>query len=60
MNIFIEGFSKKNKEEKLKALVEFFKDPELTLDMYKSFDHPDEKIQELINEFSIALHLTLE
>ncbi|MCB9222613.1 MAG: hydroxymethylglutaryl-CoA reductase, degradative [Crocinitomicaceae bacterium] len=52
MNIFIEGFSKKNKEEKLKALVEFFKDPALALDTFKSFDHQNEKIQELINEFS--------
>jgi hydroxymethylglutaryl-CoA reductase len=52
MNIFIEGFSKKNKQEKLEALVQFFKDPNKALDTFKSFDHPDQKIQEMINEFS--------
>jgi len=52
MDKFIEGFSKKSKEEKLKAIVNFYKDPENALGVFKSFNHPDEKIQEMINEFS--------
>ena len=52
MEVFIEGFSKKNKEEKLKTITQFFKSPEDTLEVFKSFNHPDEKIQDVINEFS--------
>lgn len=52
MDKFIEGFSKKSKEEKLQAIVNFYKDPEKTLNTFKSFSHPDAKIQEMINEFS--------
>lgn len=52
MEIFIEGFSKKNKQEKLEAITRYFKAPEKTLETFKSFDHSDPKIQEVINEFS--------
>lgn len=48
----IEGFSKKNKEEKLKAIADLFSNPKEALDSLKSFDHKDAKIQEMINEFS--------
>lgn len=52
MDKFIEGFSKKSKEEKLKAIVNFYKDPENALNVFQSFNHPNGKIQEMINEFS--------
>lgn len=52
MEVFIEGFSKKNKEEKLEAIARFLKSPEEKMETFKSFDHADSKIQETINEFS--------
>ncbi|NGF76693.1 hydroxymethylglutaryl-CoA reductase, degradative [Fluviicola sp. SGL-29] len=52
MEILIEGFSKKNKQEKLEAIAQFFKSPEKTLEIFKSFDHPAAEVQEVINEFS--------
>ena len=52
MEILIEGFSKKNKQEKLEAIAQFFKSPEKTLEIFKSFDHPEAAVQEVINEFS--------
>lgn len=52
MEIIIEGFSKKNKQEKLEAITKFFKSPEKTMETFKSFDHPDVAVQEVINEFS--------
>lgn len=52
MEVFIEGFSKKNKTEKLEAITRFLKSPEEKLKTFKSFDHSDAKIQETINEFS--------
>lgn len=52
MEILIEGFSKKNKQEKLEAIAQFFKSPEKTLEIFKSFDHPTAEVQEVINEFS--------
>lgn len=52
MNKLIEGFSKKNKEDKIKSIAAFFKDPDCAIDTFKSFNHPDQKIQEMINEFS--------
>lgn len=52
MNKLIEGFSKKNKEDKIKAIAAFFKDPDAAVNTFKSFNHPDAKIQEMINEFS--------
>lgn len=52
MEILIEGFSKKNKQEKLEAITQFFKSPEKTLEIFKSFDHPEAAVQEVINEFS--------
>jgi hydroxymethylglutaryl-CoA reductase len=52
MGKLMEGFSKKNKQQKLEAISEFFKSPKDTVETFKSFDHPDEKIQEVINEFS--------
>jgi len=48
----IEGFSKKNKQEKLETIIKFFKSPEETMETFKSFDHPDDAVQEVINEFS--------
>lgn len=52
MNKLIEGFSKKNKEDKIKSIAAFFKDPDAAVNTFKSFNHPDAKIQEMINEFS--------
>lgn len=52
MEILIEGFSKKNKEEKLKAIASFCESPEKTVEIFKSFDHSNPEIQEVINEFS--------
>lgn len=48
----IEGFSKKNKQEKLEAIAKFFKSPGETMKTFKSFDHCDAAVQEVINEFS--------
>ena len=48
----IEGFSKKNKQEKLEAIIKYFKSPGETMETFKSFDHPDVAVQEVINEFS--------
>lgn len=48
----IEGFSKKNKQEKLETIIKFFKSPEETMETFKSFDHPEVAVQEVINEFS--------
>ena len=52
MDMFIEGFSKKTKEEKIAAIAGFFKDTEKAIDVFHSFNHPDEGIQQMINEFS--------
>ena len=52
MDKFIEGFSKKNKEDKLAAIASFFKDKDNAIKVFKSFNHSDPKIQEMINEFS--------
>ncbi len=48
----IEGFSKKNKQEKLEAIIKYFKSPGETMETFKSFDHPEVAVQEVINEFS--------
>ncbi len=48
----IEGFSKKNKQEKLETITKFFKYPEEAMETFKSFDHPEVAVQEVINEFS--------
>lgn len=52
MDKFIEGFSKKTREDKIEAISRFFNDPEATKATLKSFNHPNPDIQELINEFS--------
>lgn len=52
MDKFIEGFSKKTKEEKIAAIAGFFKDTDKAIDVFHSFNHPNAKIQEMINEFS--------
>jgi hydroxymethylglutaryl-CoA reductase len=52
MKTVIEGFSKKNKQEKLEAITKFFKCPEKAMETFKSFDHPEDAVQEVINEFS--------
>jgi hydroxymethylglutaryl-CoA reductase len=52
MNKFIEGFSKKVKEDKLAAIAPFFKDEDKAIAVFKSFNHSDAKIQDMINEFS--------
>jgi len=52
MDKFIEGFSKKTREEKIEAISRFFNDPQKTKEVLKSFNHPNPSIQELINEFS--------
>lgn len=48
----IEGFSKKNKEEKIGGGNGIFEDPKEAMRIFKSFNHPNEKVQEMINEFS--------
>ncbi|MBD3639150.1 MAG: hydroxymethylglutaryl-CoA reductase, degradative [Crocinitomicaceae bacterium] len=52
MDKFIEGFSKKNKEEKIEAIAEFFRDKQKAIDVFHSFNHPNPEIQTMINEFS--------
>src|SRR3989338_443348 len=52
MDRLMEGFSKKNKQEKLAAIADFFDNPSKTMEVFKSFDHPDARTQEMINEFS--------
>ncbi|UKN02487.1 hydroxymethylglutaryl-CoA reductase, degradative [Paracrocinitomix mangrovi] len=52
MDKFIEGFSKKEREDKIRAIAQFFKDSDKAVSTFKSFNHPDAKIQEMINEFS--------
>ncbi len=52
MSGLIEGFSKKNKEEKLEAITQLFSSPENTLEVFKSFHHSDDKLQNIIDEFS--------
>ncbi|MFT4601736.1 MAG: hydroxymethylglutaryl-CoA reductase [Arenicella sp.] len=52
MDKFIEGFSKKEKEDKIQAIAAFFKNSDQAIRTFKSFDHPDSKIQDMINEFS--------
>lgn len=48
----IQGFSKKNRDEKLAIVADQISDNQNALDIYKSFHHPDPKIQEMIEEFS--------
>ncbi len=48
----IQGFSKKNRDEKLAIVADQISDSENALSIYKSFHHPDPKIQEMIEEFS--------
>lgn len=52
MDKYIEGFSKKTREEKIEAISQFFADPEEMKQTLGSFTHPDAGIQEMINEFS--------
>jgi hydroxymethylglutaryl-CoA reductase len=52
MDKFIEGFSKKTKEEKIRAIADFFKDTDKAIDVFHSFNHSDQTIQNMINEFS--------
>lgn len=48
----VHGFSKKNREEKLKIVTQSNNHPGNALAMFKSFHHPDPKIQNLLEEFS--------
>ena len=52
MGKLIEGFSKKTKEKKIAAIAEFFKNSQTAIHVFKSFNHPDPAIQNMINEFS--------
>lgn len=52
MDKFIEGFSKKSKQEKTEAISRFFEYPEEAKSTLKYFNHPNPAIQEMINEFS--------
>ncbi len=52
MSNALEGFSKKNKEEKLEVIGNFFKEKTEVIRYFKSFHHHDKAIQELIEEFS--------
>lgn len=49
---FIEGFSKQDRNEKIKAIANFFDNPDRAIATFKSFDHADQRTQHLINEFS--------
>lgn len=49
---FLEGFSKKSKDEKLQLIGNFFDDKQEAIRQLKSFYHNDEEVQELIEEFS--------
>ncbi len=48
----INGFSKLDKQNKLKVVSSFFDDPETALEELKTFWHPDPKKQKLFDEFS--------
>lgn len=48
----IYGFSKMKKQEKLEVIASSFENPKEVIRYFKSFHHTDEKIQELIEEFS--------
>lgn len=48
----IEGFSKKSKQEKLTTISEMLEDSAGALKVFESFNHPNAKVQEMINEFS--------
>lgn len=48
----IEGFSKKSKEEKLQAIAHFFQSPDKAMDTFRGFNHHENGIQEIIDEFS--------
>jgi hydroxymethylglutaryl-CoA reductase len=52
INGIINGFSKMNKEEKLKLVASFFDHPEKVLRELKSYWHRDPKKQTLFDEFS--------
>ena len=52
INGIINGFSKMNKEEKLKLVASFFDHPEKVLRELKSYWHSDPKKQTLFDEFS--------
>ncbi|MCH2214424.1 MAG: hydroxymethylglutaryl-CoA reductase, degradative [Flavobacteriales bacterium] len=49
---FINGFSKKDRNDKIQAIANFFDNPDQAKATFKSFNHSDERIQHLINEFS--------
>jgi hydroxymethylglutaryl-CoA reductase len=48
----LQGFSKKNKQEKQALIGEYFPDKEAFIQHVNSFNHPDPEMQELIDEFS--------
>jgi len=49
---FIEGFSKKSKQEKLATIATYFDHPEKSIRIFNSFSHPEAAVQEVIDEFS--------
>lgn len=48
----LNGFSKLTREEKLEVIGGLFDNSDEAIDGFKSFEHPDEVIQEMISEFS--------
>lgn len=48
----LHGFSKKSSEEQLKMIAAFFEDKDEVTRCFKSFHHPDSKVQKMIEEFS--------
>lgn len=48
----IHGFSKKSRDEKLQLISGQITESEEALETYRSFHHPDSRIQEMIEEFS--------
>lgn len=48
----VQGFSKKSRDEKLNTVTAQHADPADALSVFKSFHHPDGKIQKLLEEFS--------
>lgn len=48
----VHGFSKKSRDEKLKIVSEYYAFKEETKSIFESFHHADDKIQNLLEEFS--------
>lgn len=52
MNTLVNGFSKKNKQEKIELVASYFNNPESAKELLQSFSHSNPEIQEVLDEFS--------